>query len=156
VLDTSAFFGVLLGAALGAFLGWWLMMKENERLDFRRSNEDQLDRLTDQVGIFMRSAVMADAVTLELLIRECRGVLRLHMGRDPSLTGFTPAEQQAVGKLLADVEAGMRAVNQAPAGVAKLDAWDTWIDVIDAHVQVLWRHVHAQSASGIRSLFRSY
>lgn len=154
MLELSGFLSVLLGAALGAVFGWWLMMKENERLGFRQFNEQQLDRLTTEIGGFVRQAASADAETLELLIADAGHVVRAHIGRDPE--GFTTAEQNAVSKLATDVQIAMRTINAADDVATKLAEWDRWTDVFDGNVSVLWRHIYEQSAPGLRSLFRSY
>jgi hypothetical protein len=152
--ETGGFLGVLIGAALGALFGWWLMMRENERLAYRRVNEEHLRSLSNATIGYLVQAGEAEPAGVEFIARSVRGVGAYHMrGNEDS---YTPEERNALTKYVDDLEAAVRAIGGATDIETKSDLYDEWTARLETHWRVLWRQVLENSAPGWRSLFRSY
>ena len=148
------FVGVFLGALFGAIAGWWLLVRENERLESRRVNNEALAGLGRAMSNYLIMAADANPSDVEFVARRASSIGRDYMG---SASGyFDSAERTALSKLESDLADAAREIGSAGSQDDKTAAYDKWAERLNGQHFVLKRAAYELSRPGLRALFRRY
>ena len=149
-MDTTAFVGVFLGAALGAIFGGRLQMVENQRLEARHRAQEKLREASQGWVQLLNQAIEVERPDQLIIRKEAARLVGFQtlkgavLDRDEQV-GFQKACDAAVR--------GVQSVYDArPDPQAVLAAMKTATDDIDDGLDVVWRGVDEATRVDWRTL----